>query len=51
MYIYTSVYKLYYWTFRIQLYIFVVVYLSKIFRRKDDSLDRFIEIKTTLAQM
>ena len=25
--------------------------LSKIFRRKDGSLDRFIEIKTTLAQM
>ena len=24
---------------------------SKIFRRKDGSLDRFIEIKTTLAQM
>ena len=29
---------------------FVWVY-AKIFRRKDDSLERFIEIKTTLAQM
>ena len=29
----------------------IFVLISKIFRGKDGSLDRFIEIKTTLAQM
>ena len=29
----------------------IVLYFTKIFRRKDGSLDRCIELKTTLAQM
>ena len=31
--------------------IHITLSIAKIFRRKDGSLDRFIEIKTTLAQM